>query len=1845
MAKQELSEAEKNKLAELEKKRNSWKGANSSLNYILDGGASGLLDSIIKDYTPIEGKKQRTFPSFGTIFRAIGFAIAHPIHTYNLATKLPKLAADPDFQKELLNNNKLWGFLQSNADRLPQVGKILAGFGYEIFKEGKLLDSKGLTNIKGMLKDEKNLQTIKIIALESLNPFPDWGKVTKEGLQMFANDQNIKEFLATKGKDVQEYIKNMSNAIAPGDALRSMNNIIRNQKFADIKSVILQPEALKNNSAFVADFSGKMLQHLANPQLYSREVIIAELMKNNPEAAKVGKEALDQLMTDAAKQLQTSKYNQLENILQKEPKNKEEAKLQDALALVISKSYTTAVPPELRPIFDQQLFEKGLTESKEFNALPEKDREEIRKFATEAASETKPIVLEYLDLYKVNPKILEHVPAILTKMDEINDIYASLQKDGLFVWVGKSLDMLTKDPELKQFIADNPTFIPDLAKGVIEATPFLKDLMGNLKFDNQILDILGKVLVKPEIAASIISDLNKGDYVKLTETLLNALNDPEVKGFDTLLKEQAKAGLFNNLIKGVLDQNEQSTNANIDKLKKERAEAVEKLKLEQKNELEQLGVTPEQIEALKKSHQESINQLNDQPYSLKDQLKKFGIDPAIDLNKIADILPILLDRPQDLKKVFDSFQKGDYNEMAKDLLLMSKSNPDLSKYFAENRDIFVNILNEVSKQVPLLQGADKGELYDIVPVLLSKPENIDKLIGIISSYEKGNYNDIGKQVIELIGDEPKLRDYFSKNTKLFVGILDNFLKQNEISTNANIEKLKQERLETVEKLKIEQEIELEKLRTKENVQGKEIEALKKSHQEAIDKLNQEPYPISLNEQMKKFGIDPTKDLEKIAGILPILLNNPKDLEKIFDRFQKGEYNEMARDLLLMSESNPALQKYLSDNKDIFVNVLNSVFEQTPALKGLGLKGELYDIVPDLMRHPAELIKIMDLTNKGKYDEVGKEFLTLIQEDQNIKSYFEKNKTRFKEIVTKVAGVEKYGIGDEIAGIFTILLLDEKNKPAIEKLLVLYQEGKWMDLAKETCRFIEESPDFKQYLTKNEENFGKILKIAAANVPALKSAFAGLDVGSVAGTELIHQLLKDPKGIRELIESYEKGYVNVGLKAVGKLYSDPELRGALWNAGYNYLFSAGKEEKQQIVNFVTENLADAEKSVDNKINLTKFLGEKIEELKGQGFPEKNLKKLQELENSKILFDGMELNKVKLSNIDFNGNSFVKANITDVSFNGAILKGSSFESANLNDVSFKGAEIDAATLKTMVESLRKGNNSLAGAKITGDISNINLSGISLKGADLTGVTGINNTNLDGTNLENVTLPKKLDLASAVNIDTAKFSEGVFTEELHQQQIEKLANSVATKIAEKSKEAKEPMSPAQIKALTEQLKDLARADTVVGQNMLDILQKTPEDINNKNFPVDIKQSKHFGDYKDKASNLLTTIYENRLNPKKIKTTLVANTIADELTAKLFGEDGTDRGQDGLIMRKLMQNVVTNFAKENPGVDLNEVLSNPKFKEMLSNFEKEVRNKTQYTNTGMLITGGIQLKQDTISEELTYRLQAGMNAYAGENKLTKQEHEAINNMALEVGTNLFQAGANSSRAADTERIQNLLKDAFYQMKKENPEMNIAELSKDPNYPDLMENITAKIKSETSYTTTGYASGGIWLSPSKVTPELADILKPDITRATNKFKLNVKEMKALDEITQKIGEAIIGKGATVADKKLIKQTLQDVFIKMKGQSGDMDISDLIEKTNVGKYNDKSGLAKLFYDNTTRGYGGTLYVDSDKIAKEDFTKGVRKNVRQAIVETKSEHSTTFRDAIIKERAERGKSAPSGFSKG
>ncbi len=86
-------------------------------------------------------------------------------------------------------------------------------------------------------------------------------------------------------------------------------------------------------------------------------------------------------------------------------------------------------------------------------------------------------------------------------------------------------------------------------------------------------------------------------------------------------------------------------------------------------------------------------------------------------------MPILLDNTESLKKVFDGFVKGDYTGLAKELVMLTKENPEIKKYLNDNKEIFASILDKTLKDVPGINKLDKKELYNILtPILLQHEE-------------------------------------------------------------------------------------------------------------------------------------------------------------------------------------------------------------------------------------------------------------------------------------------------------------------------------------------------------------------------------------------------------------------------------------------------------------------------------------------------------------------------------------------------------------------------------------------------------------------------------------------------------------------------------------------------------------------------------------------------------------------------------------------------------------------------------------------------------------------------------------------------------------------------------------------------------------------------------------------------------------------------------------------------------------------------------------------------------------------------------------------------------------------
>ncbi|XVN41691.1 MAG: hypothetical protein RCO49_04170 [Rickettsia endosymbiont of Argas persicus] len=316
---------------------------------------------------------------------------------------------------------------------------------------------------------------------------------------------------------------------------------------------------------------------------------------------------------------------------------------------------------------------------KNINKLTNKEKAVLDIFLKDAKTQAKPSLKEYLESYKVDPSIINKIPDILAEVPKIKDVFDTLNdpKQGLMLAIEKTLEMTKDNKELRDFFADNKRFLPNLASGVIENNPALKKMTQDYNFDKQMLNIVGELMSKPDRAYEIMVDVNKGNYKGVAGGLIASLNNPSFK-LKEVLSEQSKNGLFNNLIKGVLEQDEKS------------------------------GST------------------------IKKQLENYGLN-AEDVTKLSKLMPLLLDNPDSLQKVWSGFVKGDYTGMAKELITLTKDNPEIKQYLNDNKEIFANILDKSLAEVPGVNKLDKKQLYNVLPSMLNHSDELAKIIEGIES--------------------------------------------------------------------------------------------------------------------------------------------------------------------------------------------------------------------------------------------------------------------------------------------------------------------------------------------------------------------------------------------------------------------------------------------------------------------------------------------------------------------------------------------------------------------------------------------------------------------------------------------------------------------------------------------------------------------------------------------------------------------------------------------------------------------------------------------------------------------------------------------------------------------------------------------------------------------------------------------------------------------------------------------------------------------------------------------------------------------------------------------------------
>lgn len=368
------------------------------------------------------------------------------------------------------------------------------------------------------------------------------------------------------------------------------------------------------------------------------------------------------------------------------------------------------------PALKQEVAENidNLKSLKEFNNLSPEKQIVLNSFVADAKQQAKPALKEYFENYRIDPKVLSTVPSLLNEIPKIKEVFDTLNdpNQGLMIAIEKTLEMTKDNKELRDFFANNKEFLPNAALGIIENNPDLQKITKDYNFDKQMLNIVGEMMSKPEMAHDIMLDVNKGDYMSVTNSLILALNDPSFKLKDTLV-QQSKDGLFDNLFKGVVDVDAKDS-----------------------------GV-------------------------IKQQLENYGLQ-AEDVVKLSKVMPLLLDKPESLQKVFSSFVKGDYTGIAKELITLTKDNPEIQQYLNDNKRIFAKVgvkvgLDYVTQAVTnIFSGTPQPVEDKITDKNILIDQAVDKIFLQAKSESKQNLpnkKEFANEVKTLCKENPELENY------------------------------------------------------------------------------------------------------------------------------------------------------------------------------------------------------------------------------------------------------------------------------------------------------------------------------------------------------------------------------------------------------------------------------------------------------------------------------------------------------------------------------------------------------------------------------------------------------------------------------------------------------------------------------------------------------------------------------------------------------------------------------------------------------------------------------------------------------------------------------------------------------------------------------------------------------------------------------------------------------------------------------------------------------------------------------------------------------------------------------
>ena len=939
-------------------------------------------------------------------------------------------------------------------------------------------------------------------------------------------------------------------------------------------------------------------------------------------------------------------------------------------------------------------------------------------------------------------------------------------------------------------------------------------------FDKEGMALIKGALKSPEFIdtireIAIASKQQNPNYLELSSKLLGAIEkEPNISEF--LSKKGKSIQEYITLsLEAQINQEEGIRNdwGRLSQNSNQKQERIEKIKF-----LKRLGITG-------KPYEEAL-QNGTLPKTLKENIAEYGLQ-AEDINSVLKIVPILLNSPGELKKVIESINQGKYSDVARQIIGLAENKPEIKEYLGKNQEIFGKIVNTTLQDNKYFANSDLGkQIYNLVPVLLDNPKALNEIIDI---YDKGNYLAMGQKIFELMEKDTRIKEYFIKNSAEFEKLTNAIIQDTIANSRENLKE------ENTKWQKLDPEAQRVYLNNNPSWKG--------YSESAKERMVKRGTLQDLGETLSLYGIN-EKDIGVISHIAMLTLNNPKSANAALADISKGDFTNLAQNIFTLFEEVPAVNSYLTKEKALIGKVLQANLAEVPGLKDLNFT----DLVPFLLNNPKDFKEIVQMVKQEQYNDIAPKILELAKQDRTLANYLKENQSTLAKSALASTGFDKYGLSEEISGIF-VQLTTEDNLTKLQGLAELAKKEQWIKVGSGLADLIDKDPEFRLSLDKNRDNINKIVEIVLLKNPSLRSSISALETGALA-----NNILSDPGGVRDLLNAYESGNkVALGAqvaKFTTKKIFNSEFRGVVYNSAINWAYGKGATQ-QQLANTISEAI-NKQNNTSTRLVLSDFVKNAFLELPEGSLAPKDKDIFLKQINNKTFFEGVKIEgsgnePLKFHNLDINENQFVNTNFKNVSFAGTKIINTSFHGASFENVSFKNATVDSATLESMLPDIKKGSISLNGVKVIGSLNNLDLKDISFKGADLSEVKSMNGANITGANFITAKLPENKDiLIDSFGLKNASFRPDTLSQEQYKLNQDKICESITSQLVKKSKSKGTEFSSEEVTDLKQTIAKLYNEESEVGERFRTSINTHSHQLLNQTFPIDSSSISHVSEYK---------------------------------------------------------------------------------------------------------------------------------------------------------------------------------------------------------------------------------------------------------------------------------------------------------------------------------------------------------------------------------------------------------------